>query len=110
MNIQHKELANGRWNELGLLSQMAHVGGEVERSLKWKKKDNNDYCRKAVERALELLDLTLADPKNKSRLKEIARVREGLVDYFFGANQFASTEKAWRSYFSQLTYASRRDC
>lgn len=37
-------------------------------------------CR-AFERALELLDLTAADPKNQSRLRELRRVREALSDH-----------------------------
>lgn len=109
MNYQHQGLAAGRWNELPLLEQMANVGSEVERALKWKEKNNAGYCEKACERALELLDLTLDSPQNASRLKEIARAREALVDYFWGANQFASTENGWQAYFSQFAYAARKN-
>lgn len=38
MNLMHRELASGRWNELSLLEQMGHIGSEVERALKQKKK------------------------------------------------------------------------
>lgn len=109
MTMQHKALASGRWQELPLIGQMANIGSEVERALKWREKNNADYCMKAFERALELLDLTLDDPKNKSRLREIARVREALADYFWGENQFASTVNSWRKYFLDFAYASRRD-
>ncbi len=108
MSHQHKDLASGRWNQLSLLEQMANVGSEVDRALKWKEKNNPDYSTKACERALELLDLTLDSPQNKSRLKEVARVREALVDYFWGTNQFVSSGQSWRRYFMEFTHAARR--
>lgn len=108
MNIQHKELAGGRWHKLPFLEQMANIGSEVERALNWKSKDNMIYCQQAFERALELIDLALDDPRNTSRLKELVRVREAMVDYFMGANQFSSTEASWRKYFSGFAYAARR--
>lgn len=109
MNYQHKDLAKGRWNELSFLEQMANIGSEVERALNWKSKNNTAYCQKAAERALELVDLTLDVIKKFSRRKELTRMRETLVDYFFGDNLFVSTAESWRSYFSHFTYAARRN-
>ena len=106
---QHKDLAVGRWGELSFLEQMANIGSEVERALNWKSKNNADYSRKAFERALELIDLTLENTESFARLKEIARTREAMVDYFFGTNQFRSTERSWRNYFLPFTYAARRN-
>jgi hypothetical protein len=68
-------------------------------ALGWSAKGNSDYSRRALERGLELLDLTIADPKHRHRLKELTRLREVLLDYFLGENQFGSTESSWRSYF-----------
>lgn len=109
MSYQHKDLAAGRWEKLPFLEQMANIGGEVERALNWRAKNNADYAQKACERALELIDLTLENTKNFAHLKEIARLRESIVDYFFGSNQFMSTEDLWRSYFSHFVYATRKN-
>ncbi|MBI5415618.1 MAG: hypothetical protein HZA29_02265 [Candidatus Omnitrophica bacterium] len=109
MTYQHKELAAGRWGRLSFLEQMAHIGSEVERALNWRAKDNAVYSQQAAERALELLDLSLDAVRGPSRLKEIARTREALVDYFIGTNQYKSTEASWRKYFASFTYAARRD-
>ncbi|MFH1593889.1 MAG: hypothetical protein ABID09_04255 [Candidatus Omnitrophota bacterium] len=109
MNYLHKDLAGGRWDQLPFFAQMANIGSEVERALKWRAKDNAAYCQKAFERALELMDLSLDSAKSFSRLKELARLREAIVDYFSGANQFMSTEASWRKYFSCFTYAARRN-
>ena len=110
MTYQHRELASGRWNELSLVEQLGNIGSEVERALKWKKKNNPDYCMRAFERALELLDLTLACPAHRHRLREIARTREILVDFFYGENQFKTTGKSLSAYFLHFACAARRTC
>jgi len=109
MSYQHKNLAAGRWDELPLVEKMANIGSEVERALNWRRKKNTDYAQKAFERALELIDMTLDCDKNYAHLKEIARMREAIVDFFSGVNQFNSSEHSWRSYFLQFTYASRKN-
>lgn len=107
MNIQHQELAKGRWQSLSLMAQLGNAGSEVERALKWKEKGNEEYARLAFERALELIDLTIADPKNRKRLREITRTRELLVDYFFANNDFHSTLQSWHNYFLAFAVAAR---
>ncbi|MBI2054468.1 MAG: hypothetical protein HYT36_04065 [Candidatus Staskawiczbacteria bacterium] len=103
--FQHKNLANSRWQKFSLIEQMANVGSEVERALNWREKDEK-YSRMAFERALELLDLTLSDSKNKNRIMEITRVRELLCDYFLSGNNYLATEKNWRDYFYSFGYAA----
>ena len=96
---QHRDLAAGRWRSFTLLEQLANTGSEVERALNWAAKGNAEYSALAVDRALELLGLTIADPKNRHRLRELTRLREALLDYFKGSNEFASTPASWRAYF-----------
>ncbi|MDP2981094.1 MAG: hypothetical protein Q8N67_03410 [Candidatus Omnitrophota bacterium] len=88
---------------------MANIGSEVERALNWRTKNNAGYTQKAFERTLELIDLTLENTVIFTHLKEITRLREAIIDYFFGINQFMSTESSWRNYFSHFTYAARRN-
>lgn len=107
MNFQHKNLAVGRWRELSFFEQMANVGSEVERTISWKRKGNEEYSRLAFERALELLDLSLEDKKNIKRFREIVRVREAAADYFFGKNEYNSSAESWQKYFYVFNYAAR---
>ncbi len=81
MSIQHRTLAAGRWDLLPFAEQMANVGSEVERTISWRKKGRPDFSERAFERALELLDLTVADRRNRKRLRELLRVREALADF-----------------------------
>ena len=106
MNVQHPSLAAGRWQTFSLMEQLANIGSEVERALNWLNKNNPEYSRLAFIRALELLDLTIADPRHRRRLKEMTRLREVLLDFFLGQNEFRSTEKSWRNYFFSFAYAS----
>jgi hypothetical protein len=108
MNAQHTSLAGGRWEALTLVEQLAHVGSEVERALNWREKQNAEYSRKALERALELLSLSKEDSKNMGRIGELTRVFEALVDFFEGSNAYGSSDKLWRGYFLQFAYAASR--
>ena len=109
MSYQHEELASGRWKQLSFMEQMANIGSEVERALNWRIKNNPVYSRQASERALELIDLTLEAEKIPSRLKELVQVREALVDYFEGSNEYKSTAESWKKYFLSFVYAARRN-
>ena len=105
--MQHKDLGNGRWAQMNLVQQMSNIGSEVSRALNWKKKGKEEFSRNAAARALELLDLSLDSLKKFSCIKEFARLREAVVDYFFGSNEFSSTETLWRKYFDHFGYIAR---
>jgi hypothetical protein len=79
---------------------------DVNRAIDWKKKDNLEYSTNALYRALELLDLTITDPKNRGcRRREILRVREALVDFIMYDNEYQTTEELWYNYFYDFNYA-----
>ena len=92
---------------MSLSEQMANIGSEISRALHWKKKANEKYCRKSVVRALELIALTIDSVTVKSHLKELTRLREAILDYFYGDNEFCSTEILWEKYFNHFNLAAR---
>jgi len=106
----HQQGADGGWEEFSLMNQMANIGSEIERTISWKEKGNMEYSRKAFERGLELLDLTINDLKNQKRLEELMRLREVLVDYFCYQNVYSSSDQLWRHYFMPFNYAARINC
>ena len=105
MTAVHRELAAGRWFEMSLIEQMANIGSEVERTIAWRGR-NEKNSTAAFERGLELLDLTIVDPRHRRRLRELTRLREALADYFVFHNVYGSTDESWRRYFHALTYAA----
>lgn len=105
--MEHQGLADGGWNKLSFFEQMANIGSEVERALKWKSKNNREYADLALNRALELIDLTVADEQNKNRLPEILRTRETLADYYYGNNYYQTSAVQLQKYFFSFNYAAR---
>lgn len=104
--VYHKNLSKKRWFNMKLVEQMANIGSEIERTIIWKNKGDKQYQKLAFERALELIDLALEDPKNRMRLKELCRMREMLVDWYFD-NRYRSTDTSWKKYFYAFNYAAR---
>ena len=106
--IMHKELASGRWFKLSFIEQLANIGSEVERTIKWKQIGNREFSNKAFDRALELLWFTVDDPKNRvrGRLREILRAREALIDHFICDNEYDTTDEQWQKYFYEFSYAA----
>jgi hypothetical protein len=96
-----------KWFALSAIEQMANIGAEVGRMINWRKKRNYKLSQNALYRALDLIDASAADKKNKKRLKEFLRVREILVDYFFGENFYRSTERDLEKYFYYFNFACR---
>jgi len=106
VSFVHAELAAGRWQALSFAEQMANIGSEVERAIKWRTKDEG-ISRHAAERGLELLWLTIDDVRNRTRLKELARLYEVLADHFWFENSYSSTDQQWHRYFRAFNWAAR---
>ena len=109
-DMKHRELTAERWFTFTLAEQLANVGSEVSRTLKWRSR-NPEIAERAMARALELIDLTLDDPRHRSsvaRLREICRAREVLLDFLVGPNQYGSTEVTLQRYFDAFAVAARR--
>ncbi len=105
----HSGLAAGRWLELTLLEQLANIGSEVGRATTAKSLGNDQRLAHAVDRSLELFDLTIADDRWRYRRREIARAREIVCDFLVGDNAYGSTAESLDRYFLPYAIAARRD-
>jgi len=106
MTVQHRALAEGRWFTLSLAQQLGNVGSEVSRARTWQTKDNPEFSHQAFERALELMSLTLDDPKHRGHYKELARTYEVLVDTFATKPIYGGTPESLQRYFDQFAVAT----
>jgi hypothetical protein len=103
----HSDLTLERWSRFSLFEQLANVGCDVERTIQWRNKGNAPCSEQAFWRAMELLDLTILDPKNRGpRLCELTRVREALKDHFVFDNEYNTTDESWQQYFFSFNYAA----
>ena len=103
------ESAEAHWQTLDLAEQLGNIGSEISRALNWRAKDEADKSAHAFERGLELFDFTLADARWRGRLKELARAREVVCDYFAGTNAYGSSPSSLRSYFDLFALAARKN-
>ena len=104
--VIHQSLASGRWQQLSLPEQLGNIGSEISRAAKWQGRDKEIF-ENTVDRALELFDLTLDDPRWKSRLREIARARELFCDIIFGDKKYKTSLEDLDKYFTQFALAAR---
>lgn len=106
LNIAENHMTAENWQKLSLLEQMGNIGSEISRAVNWRGKSRESY-ENATDRALDLLDLTIADKRWQTRLKEIVRVREFLVDAIFGGKEYNSTFEDLNRYFFYFALAAR---
>ncbi len=103
----HKDLARGKWHQFSLAEQLGNIGSEVSRATRWQHKDEKLFMG-AIERGLELFDLTLSDPRWKGRRFEIGRAREVFCDAVYGGTLYNSSFEGLQKYFDLFAFAARR--
>jgi hypothetical protein len=93
---------------LSLAEQLGNVGSDVGLAIQARAAGDIDRFGPALERALELLDLTLADERWRGpRRREIARAREVVCDYLVGDNVYGSSDGSLEDYFMAYASAAR---
>jgi hypothetical protein len=109
MKFVHKDLAAGRWREFTFFEQMANTGSEVIRTINYRNKGWAEEASGARDRALELLWLTIDDPRNhtRGRLRELCRLYENLADFLYGDNEYHTDPEKLISYFLAFNYAAQ---
>ncbi len=80
----HAGLASGRWWTLTLAERLGNAGADVGRAIRARQQGDQGRFDAALDRALELLDLTLADRQRGSPTRPEDRR---------GSNRQASTSR-----------------
>jgi hypothetical protein len=105
----HPRLAAGGWSELGLVEQLANVGSEVERAIRSWQTGRSDRFAGALDRALELFDLTARDERWRGpRRREVLRAREEFVRLFFDGPPSPESILGLQRYFLAFATLARR--
>lgn len=104
----HADLAAGRWKSLSLVEQLANVGSEVDRAIKAHEAGRADRRDAAVNRGLELFDLTAADQRWRGpRRREVLRAREEFCALFWGDREQPEARASLSRYFLYFAMAAR---
>lgn len=103
----HQQLAAGRWYTLTYAEQLGNIGSDVERAIRASEAGDPERKQLAFARALELLDLTLADPRRGGEQAELLRLRATLCDVFQGENASGTSFESLSSYFLEWGIIAR---
>jgi hypothetical protein len=99
-----------RWHQLTFAEQMGNIGSEFDRVISWRRRSRPESAERAFYRMLELLDLTIGDPRWRGpKLKELCRAREFICDLLVGDNTYNVTAEYFSEYFLQFAIAARRN-
>jgi hypothetical protein len=103
----HKDLTPEEWFKFSTTEQLGNVACDMGRTIDWRKRGSIKDSEAAFARALELLDLTIDDPKNQGSLcEELCHVREKIIDHFMGDNTYNTTNEEWDQYFYNFLWAA----
>ncbi len=96
-----------RWHGLTLAQQLGNIGSELARARHWEEKGDREQREAALCRALELIDLTLDDPRRSRGYKEIARLREVVCDWYAGTETYDVSPEELQDYCTSfIVYAA----
>ncbi|KQC12454.1 MAG: hypothetical protein APR63_02680 [Desulfuromonas sp. SDB] len=74
------------WCKLEKYQQLGNIGSEISRASHWQLLDHKENFQKSLQRALNLLFLSLGDKQWGNGLKEIARFYEVLASIYADQN------------------------
>lgn len=80
--IYHRNMTCEKWNIFSKSKQILMIANEINRANNLLINNNFNEVNKCYERAFELIDLSVADPKWNKHLKEILRMREILSQLY----------------------------
>lgn len=105
MTFLHTGLAAGRWKQLSFMQQMGNIGSEVGRARLAQNKNIQRFDG-AVNRALDLFDMALADDRWRGRRFELARARELFCAASIGQEEYGTSLADLDRYFMQFATAA----
>lgn len=86
---------------MNLVQQLGNIGSEVGRANKWQGKDDIRFYM-AVEKALELFDLTIRDKRWFGKSREVILAKEVFSDAVLGGHEYKSFLPDLERYFMQF--------
>ena len=86
-NGVHKNLTQERWQKFSKEEQILNIAAELSRAKFWLEKKNEEQILNCLNRAFELIDLTINAFKNQRALKELLRFREVLAQFYINEDK-----------------------
>jgi hypothetical protein len=97
-----------RWSQFSLFEQFGHIGSEISRARLWQERKDIAASNRCMERAFDLIDLSITDVRWQGRLKEICRFREVLGDIYSQSHIYSVSLIELDKYCANFALAARR--
>jgi len=97
-----------KWRLMTLPQQLGNLLAEISRAANWEKINKATQRAVALERALELIDLILADSRNFGRSRELGILRELIADCYANSGYFFINLKAIQDYLLPFAVLARK--
>lgn len=91
-----------RWEKFSFEEQMGHIGSEYGRAESLNKKGDQENYKVSLERAIELIELTINDKRWETRLYEILKLKDVLVDLYEETRKYNVSAQYLENYFLSL--------
>lgn len=88
-----------KWYNMRIEDQISNIGSEVHRAIKWDNQGNHERACNFCNKAKELLQLSMEDPKNRHRRGELFNAICELDDRFLGDNSFHTSDEVLIRYY-----------
>lgn len=76
-----------RWATFEKRIQLLNIGAEFERARVWEEKGDMVEVQNALARAMELIKLSLLDPKWKNEIDQLHALRTMVMEFVSGAHK-----------------------
>ena len=86
-NKFHKNLDSKKWQSFSKEEQISNIAAEFSRAKNWLAKNDKQEVLNCLNRALELIDLTIQDTRWKRALNHLLRLREVLAQFYLKRNK-----------------------
>lgn len=97
-----------RWGTMTLAQQLGNVASEFARFQGWDASADGEQRDRSAVRLLELLDLTIADPRWRRGRTELARLREAFCACYVGHGRAIIPATQLAGYLLQFAQRARQ--
>ena len=102
-----KKLDQARWAKLSLAEKIGNIGSEFSRAKSAEQRNDWEKRQAALERALDLIDLSLAGDFVPAHRKELARLRSLSANCYINGDEFEVTLQQLEDYTFSFALLAR---
>ena len=108
MSEKSPKLDQARWTKLSLAEQIGNIGSEFSRARSAEQRNDFEKRQAALERALDLIDLSLVGNFEPKRRKELARLRALSANCYVNGDEYETDLQELEEYTYPFALLARK--